>query len=422
MRSFFTPRLGLLAGAHFTIDAYSSFFSPLLPLLVVRLNMSLADVGALVALASLSSSFAQPLYGWISDRLARPWFVAFGPLVAALFLSAVGLASSYAALVGLLLLGGVGVAAFHPQAAALASEGSARRSLAMSFFVGGGTLGFSLGPLLAVTLVSVAGLERTWLAAIPGLIVCIVLFAWFRRVPARPRHTIARPPLAELRPVARPLALLYTAVVCRSAVSYGFMVLLPLYLASRGVAVEAGGAMLTAYLLAGAIGGFVGGWMSDRIGGRRVIVQSFLGATPLYLAFLYLPPGPGLACLVAGSFVLQGSLPVNVVMGQELSPRHASTISSLLMGGAWGVGALLIGPIGALGDVIGLRGALTVLGLLGFVGFACAVALPVRTCAHPHPVDPVGPCEPQVAEAAAAPVAASTPPLEPAAGRSGMDA
>src|SRR6185503_9870520 len=132
MRSAFTSRLGLLAFAHLAIDAYSSFFSPLLPLLVAKLGLSLTMVGGLVALASITSSFGQPLFGLVSDRLHRPWFVAFGPIVAAVFMSAIGLAQNYATLATLLLLAGVGVAAFHPQAAALASEGAAKRGLAMS--------------------------------------------------------------------------------------------------------------------------------------------------------------------------------------------------------------------------------------------------------------------------------------------------
>src|SRR5213594_3501900 len=110
-----SPLLFLALG-HFTVDAYSSFFSPLLPLLVAKLDLSLGNVGVLVALASLSSSLSQPLFGWLSDRLRRPWFVAFGPLTAALFLSAVGLAPSYPALATLLMLGGLGAAAFHPEA------------------------------------------------------------------------------------------------------------------------------------------------------------------------------------------------------------------------------------------------------------------------------------------------------------------
>lgn len=378
------PRLALLTFAHFTVDSYSSFFSPLLPLLVDKLHLSLTQVGGLVALAAISSSFAQPLYGWISDRLERPWFVAFGPVVACLFMSGIGMAPSYATLVALLMLGGMGVAAFHPEAAVLAGEIGKRRSVAMSIFITGGTLGFSLGPTVAGWIAGRFGVERTWLAVFPGLIMASVLMVWFLRVPPREKHAAGRPAFRELRPVMKPLALLYGATVCRSAVSYGFMTFLPIYLHAHGFSISAGGMMVTAYAALGATGGFLGGWLAERWGGRRVVVLSFLLAAPLYFAFLFLPQPANLFALVLGSFALQSSLPVNVVLGQELSPRHSSTISSLLMGGAWGLGAMIIGPIGALADHRGLVVALGTLAGTLVVGFACAFSLP-RPIPAPSP-------------------------------------
>src|SRR5258706_200489 len=104
---FLTPRLVVLAAGHFTIDAYSSFFLPLLPLLAARLGLNYAMVGGLTAMASLSSSFSQPLFGLLADRMRRPWFVALGPMIAAVFMASIGLAPSYPALVALLVLGGV---------------------------------------------------------------------------------------------------------------------------------------------------------------------------------------------------------------------------------------------------------------------------------------------------------------------------
>jgi MFS transporter, FSR family, fosmidomycin resistance protein len=105
-------------------------------------------------------------------------------------------------------------------------------------------------------------------------------------------------------------------------------------------------------------------------------VQSFVGAIPCFVAFLVLPTVPGLVCLVIGSFIVQGSLPVNIVLGQELAPGHSSTISSLLMGAAWGVGALLVAPIGMLADAFGIVAALAALTGCLVVGLACALALP----------------------------------------------
>lgn len=378
MRSVLTPRLGLLALGHFTIDSYSSFYLPLLPLLMHRLGLNYAMVGGLVALGSMSSSFSQPVFGLLSDRLGRPWFVALGPLVAAVFLSAIGAAPSYTALVVLLVLGGVGVAAFHPQTASLAGASSPRRGLAMSLWITGGTLGWALGPMLATATVRGFGLERTWVAAIPGVALAIVLLAWLARVPPLPHHERTRTRPADLLPVARPLALLYFVVVVRSAVSSGFATFLPLYVHEKGWSVEAGGMLTTAYLTAGALGGFSGGWLADRAGGLRVVRGSFLLSLPFYAAFFLLPLGPGLVALVAGYAILQATLPVNVVLGQELAPRHASAISSLLMGAAWGVGALLVGPIGVLADRAGLRVALMALSALIVPGLLGAIALPAK--------------------------------------------
>lgn len=376
MRSFLTRRLVVLSIAHFTIDAYSSFYLPLLPLLVVKLGLDYGKVGGLVAISSMSSSFSQPLFGMLADRMRRPWFVASGPLVAALFLSAIGLAPNYATLVVLLVLGGVGVAAFHPQTASLAGESSPRRDMAMSFWITGGTLGWALGPMFATLTAERFGLERTWVSAIPGVLMCGLLFAWFSRVTPVPHGHRVRTRIADLRPVARPLSLLYATVVCRSAVSSGFATFLPLWVHERGWSVHAGGVLTTVYLTLGALGGLFGGWLSSRMGRRRVVVQSFTLAIPFFAAFFLLPEKPGLVCLVIGYFLMQGSLPVNVVMGQELSPRHSGTISSLLMGAAWGVGALLIGPIGALADRAGLHIALMVLSLFILVGAVCAWQLP----------------------------------------------
>ena len=384
MRSVLTPRLALLTTAHFTVDAYSSFFSPLLPLLATRLHLNLAMVGTLVGLASVSSSFSQPLFGLVADRVGRPWLIGFGPLVAAVFMSAVGLAPSYAALVVILMVGGLGISWFHPQSAVLATQASVRRSLAMSVFITGGTLGGSLGPLISVAVVGRVGLERSWVVMFPGLVLAGVLIVALARLHGTGREPVAAdrvsasgvPPLRALKPVLRPLALLYLAVVARSAVSYGFMTFLPIHLHRLGYSVAFGGTALTAYLSMGALGGFLGGWLAEKLGGRRVVVQSFVGAIPFFLAFLVLPTVPGLVCLVIGSFIVQGSLPVNIVLGQELAPRHSSTISSLLMGAAWGVGALLVAPIGVLADRFGIVVALATLTGFLLVGLACALALP----------------------------------------------
>ena len=388
---FLTGRLAVLTIGHLTIDAYSSFFLPLLPLLVQRLGLNYAMVGGLTAIASLSSSFSQPLFGIAADRMRRPLFVALGPLLAAVFMAAVGIAHSYAVLVLLLVVGGLGVSMFHPQTASLAGSTSGKRGMAMSFWVTGGTLGWALGPAFATSVVGTFGFERSWLAAIPGVVMCVFLFAWLARVPPHAAAHREQARLAELRPVARVLVMLYLTVVCRAAVSAGFATFLPLWVHARGGSTAEGGWLTTLYLTLGSLGGFLGGWLADRFGGRKVVVRSFALAAPFYVLFFIVPDAWRFLMLVIGYCILQSSLPVNVVLGQELSPRHSGIISSLLMGAAWGLGALILYPVGAIADHQGLEVALMVLSSLIAVGWVCATQL------HQRPHEKV----PEVAEALA---------------------
>jgi FSR family fosmidomycin resistance protein-like MFS transporter len=366
----------LLTTTHFAIDSYASFLAPLLPLLVTKLDMSLTMVGSLVAMGSITSSLMQPVFGVLADRLRRPWFILLGPLCAGLFLCAVGLAPSYTALVALVMAGGLGVAAFHPQAVVLAGGLLKRRGLALSVFVSGGTAGFSAGPLIAVALAGRFGLEWTWLWGLSAIPLGVLLMVWFRRMRAIDTRPVERPRWRELRPVAGPLGALYMSAVCRSMAGYGFMVFLPLHLAGRGHGVAFGGLVVSAYLTAGALGAFLGGWLADRTGCRSVIVRSMAGGLPLFVAYLFLPEAAGIACIVAGNFVLQMGLPVVVVMGQQIAPRHASTVSSMLMGAAWGMSMMMVGPAGMLADHYGLRVALLALALALVPGLLFALRLP----------------------------------------------
>src|SRR5262249_14144789 len=142
----------------------------------------------------------------------------------------------------------------------------------------------------------------------------------------------------------------------------------------------------TAYLTLGSLGGFLGGWLADRFGGRRVVVVSFVASAPFYALFFLLPQAIRLPALFVGYLLLQASLPVNVVLGQELSPRHSGIISSLLMGAAWGLGALILYPVGMLADHAGLEIALATLSSLILVGFTCATQIARHAEPVPGPI------------------------------------
>ena len=134
-------RLLLLTLSHFCVDSYATLLAPLLPLLRANLELSLAQTGFLGTIVSICN-ISQPLMGIWADRMARRWLVVGGLALTTIFAPLMGIAPNYLSLVGILAMGGIGVAAFHPQVFSLAGELSApRRSFGLALFIFGGTLG-----------------------------------------------------------------------------------------------------------------------------------------------------------------------------------------------------------------------------------------------------------------------------------------
>src|SRR2546422_2876493 len=131
----------------------------------------------------------QPLFGIMPDRMNGRIFVILGPTLTVLAMGLLVLAPTYALLMALLLIAGTGTASFHPQGASTAGEASGhRKGTGLSLFVGGGELGYSMGPLVIALIVAARGLEATWLVALPGLAVCLLLWRFISSYPGPPRR------------------------------------------------------------------------------------------------------------------------------------------------------------------------------------------------------------------------------------------
>jgi FSR family fosmidomycin resistance protein-like MFS transporter len=174
------------------------------------------------------------------------------------------------------------------------------------------------------------------------------------------------------------MTILYLLVFVRSIVQVTFAQLIPLYLhLERGYSTASASYMLSLYLVCGAIGGFAGGHLADRLGGRRVILISMIGSTPLLALFFVGHGWISVFGLLAGGLVLLFTIPVNVVMAQELVPGQMGTVSALMMGFAWGTAGLIFVPLtGALADVFSLHAVLTGLAAIPLLGFVLALRLP----------------------------------------------
>jgi len=370
------PTIVLMAWAHLMVDGYGNIYPPLLPLLIPKLGMSLATAGILTMLFQLAASVAQVGFGHVADRWRPRVFIMAGPVVCVVLLSLIGLSTSTAMLAMVLIGGGLGSAAFHPPAAALAHRlGEGRQGLAMSVYISGGSLGFAFGPLLFAPFAEWFGMQWTPLLAVPGLVVVAVFLA---RVPPMPRHESSRGGFAALKPYMKPLTLLYLIVVLRTLSSLAIATFVPVMLTRRGLSVTHAGIAVFVYLFASGVGGFLGGPAADRFGPRKVIVLSLLAASPFLVVAPLLTGWTFIAALAVGGFFLQSTLPVNVTFGQSLAPVSAATVSSLMMGFAWGTGGFSVPVVGLIADHVGIAPTLMGLGLVPLLAAACALPLPKR--------------------------------------------
>lgn len=167
--------VALVSSAHVADDFYQGVVPALLPFFVAERHYSYAAVAGLTLAATVLGSVAQPAFGWWTDRRSRRWMIPAGMLIAALGVALAGLWSSYALTWALVALSGLGIAAFHPEAARAARQAAGNSNRAMSVFALGGNAGFALGSLAATPVLLVIGLRGTWLLVLPAVAMAVVL-------------------------------------------------------------------------------------------------------------------------------------------------------------------------------------------------------------------------------------------------------
>jgi MFS transporter, FSR family, fosmidomycin resistance protein len=369
----------LLASTHFVVDGYGNILAPLLPLLIVNLDLSLAAAGTLQMFFQFANSVSQLGFGYVADRWRPHLLLLAGPVLGVTAITLIGLAPNPFLLTLVLVLGGLGGAAFHPPAAAMVHRYSGpQRGLAMSFHITSGTLGQAIAPLAFAPFVQHFGLGATPLLMVPAL---VVLAGLLPRIPAVERvpHRHESAGMAALRPYARPLGLLYGIVVLRTLTAMSFSTFVPVMLTRRGLTLAQAGTAVSIYLFAVGMGGFFGGPSADRFGPRRVIILSLLASVPFLALAPLLSGWSFVAVLALGGFLLQSTLPVNVTFAQTLAPISAATVSSLMMGFAWGTGGLSVPFVGLLADRIGIESTLMVMSAVPLVAATLAWPLPAGT-------------------------------------------
>lgn len=374
----------VLAMGHLVVDLAQGALPILLPFLQESFKLSYTAVGAVVLVATFSSSLIQPVFGLLSDRVSTRWLLPAGCFMAALGLVLASRAPAYWLVLAAVLLGGIGNAGYHPEGARVTYYITRKlRATTMSFFSVGGNIGYGLGPLLASFLIVVWGQAGFTGFIVPGLLMGLVLLMAMPAIEreVKPAERAARKGVESgARPAVSwgPLGNLVAVISLRSFIHAGMNTFIPLYYVNvLGRSVEGAGFLLSVFLLAGALGTLVGGPLADRWGRKKLIQVSFAVALLPLLAFPHVGGFWIYVTIFLSGFALIASFAPTAVMAQELAPRAVGMASGLAFGFAIGMGGLGALLLGVVADIWGLVPALTITGLLPVPAFLLTRILPV---------------------------------------------
>ena len=379
------PYIWLMSLGHLIADLGHGVLPIITPLLTAKLDLTFFQVGIIALAFTFSSAIIQPILGVLSDRYSMSWLMPLGIFLSALGMALTGVVNSYGLLLFVILLSGIGVAGYHPEGSKmthLMSEED-KAGTAMAVFSVGGNVGFALGPMFAIFLLSFSGLKSILGFFIPGFLITLVflyLSPRFNRImkgyikERKEKEEIEEKDRQKARTKKASLVFLLLYVAVRSWIHSGLVYFIPFYFpAFKGITEPE--YLMTILLIAGALGTLLGGPLTDRFGGRNCLLASMILSLLTVYPFVYfnnywIP----IFAFIAGAAIIS-TFSITVVLGQRLLPGNVGLASGLVLGFAVGMGSIGVTILGMIADRVGLPFVMNILCVLPLAGIILAFLL-----------------------------------------------
>lgn len=371
----------VLSLGHLCSDINQSILSAVLPFLIAAYHYDYTTAAMLVTVSNVFGSIVQPFFGSIADKYNKPYIISIGVLLAGGGMALTGFISNFYGLCVAVIISGIGVAMFHPQAAKLVSLSSdkTKQGHGISIFSFGGKIGSTLGPVLTSLAIVTFGIKGTIIFLIPaiifGLISMFVLKNFDNLETVKKETEKTNVVIKDNWPGFIKLC---AVVFGRSIITNGLSTFLALYfIQSLNQSETLSNTLVSVYYGIGAIATLFGGSLADKVGHRKMIRLSFMIFLPamilfiatnnLYLALLMLIP-----LAIGESF----SYSPMVVLGQQYLPNHTGFASGITLGLAVSVGGILCPVLGMIGDMYGLKIVLAVIAAIAGIALFFSYLLP----------------------------------------------
>jgi FSR family fosmidomycin resistance protein-like MFS transporter len=366
----------ILSLGHMVTDIYQGALPATLPFLKDKLDLTYTMTGVILMVANFTSSILQPLFGFYSDKKEKASLLPIGLFAAGIGYALLAIPSDYYLVLFLVVVSGLGVAAYHPEGYKTAHFFTGERSVTgMSVFSVGGNLGLAIGPPMAIYVTRYLGFDALPVVIIPSLL-CTVLILTQRKTIAIPKleHSAQQKDATKTTMGSYvSLFLVVAIVIMRSWTQMGLLSYIPFYYINhlKGDPLFAGN-LIFVFLACGAAGTLIGAPFADRWGHRFFIrLTMFLATVILPLMFVPFIANSHLLFVVLGleGMILVSTFSVTIVMAQRLLPHRLGVASGLMVGFAIGTGGIGVTLLGIVADNFGVPVALESIMILPFIGF-----------------------------------------------------
>jgi FSR family fosmidomycin resistance protein-like MFS transporter len=356
--------------SHLIHDIYSSFLAPILPLLIAKFGLSLFWAGFLSVISRLPSML-NPLIGILADKLSVRYFIIISPSITAVSMSLLGAAPSYIVLAILCFIMGVSSTVFHVPAPVMVKQVAGTRvGKGMSFYMLGGELARTLGPMVILGAVSLWGLEGSYRLFPFGILASLVLYFRVRNIKISDnfKKNETRTGLKTTFVKYLPFFVILIGITFpRAFMKSALTTFLPTYLhLFKGESLWISGISLSILQFAGAFGTFFCGSISDKIGRKATLLIISSASPVLVLMFLLVKGLYIIPLLVLIGFSIIGSTPVLLALVQDMKSDRPAFMNSIFMTISFLLTAVATMIVGLTADYIGLERTFWISAFIGF--------------------------------------------------------